>query len=260
MHFLGELMSWVPGWESIQATGWWSGFFFWASIVSLIGLGISEVASHRFSERKDELVERQQIAEKERHDTDIARVQHDAALAIERAASLEKEAETARASIADANARAAEATRQAAQAQLALEKFKQPRAIPDLRVFGGKLKQFAKTRFDMSVLPGDPEAAVLMSQIAASLEEAGWIWVEYNPPNGTLMMVFNMPGKPNIGQEGWRGVSVQVFDEYSAELSPAANAVAGELMVVGIEVTRDKAAAVIPNKDTIHILVGKKPT
>ena len=74
-------MSWVPGWESIQAAGWWSGFFFWASIASLIGLGISEVASHRFSERKDELVERQQIADKERHDNDIARVQHDAALA-----------------------------------------------------------------------------------------------------------------------------------------------------------------------------------
>jgi hypothetical protein len=122
----------MVGWESIQATGWWSGFFFWASIVSLIGLGISEVASHRFSERKDELVERQQIADKERHDADMARVQHDAALAIERAASLEKDAESSRAAIADANARAAEANRLAESERLArleLEARVAPRRI-----------------------------------------------------------------------------------------------------------------------------------
>jgi hypothetical protein len=173
---------------------------------------------------------------------------------------LSKEAEIARAAIADANARAAEATRQAAQAQLALEKFKQPRAIPDLRAFGARLKRFAKTRFDMSVIPGDPEAAVLMSHIAASLEEAEWTWVEYNPPGGKLMMVFNIPGKPNVGQEGWRAVSIQVPDERTTELSAAADALAGELVAIGIEVTRDKALATIPNKDTLHILVGKKPT
>jgi hypothetical protein len=175
------------------------------------------------------------------------------------AARLSAEAESAKGEIAKANQGAAEANARAAEAQLALEKFKQPRLIPDLRVFGGRLKKFAKTRFDMSVIPGDPEAAVLMSRIAASLEEAGWTWVAYSPPDGALMMVFNMPGKPNIGQEGWRGVSVQVPDEM-AELSPAANAIAGELMAVGIEATRDKAATVIPNKDTVHILVGKKPT
>jgi hypothetical protein len=111
----------------------------------------------------------------------------------------------------------------------------------------------------MSMIPGDPEAAVLMSQIAAALEGAGWTWVEYNPPTGTLMFVFNIPGKPNIGQEGWRGVSIQVPDERMAELSPAALALADELMAIGIEVSKDKAAAMIPNKDAVHILVGKKP-
>jgi hypothetical protein len=69
-------MSWFPGWDSIAGTGWWSGFFFWASIVSLIGLGVGEVISHRYSERKDELVERQQLDEKKQHDEDMARVQH----------------------------------------------------------------------------------------------------------------------------------------------------------------------------------------
>jgi hypothetical protein len=57
-------MSLIPGWDSIAGAGWWSTFYFWASIISLIGLGTSEVASHRYSERKDELVGQQQLIEK----------------------------------------------------------------------------------------------------------------------------------------------------------------------------------------------------
>jgi hypothetical protein len=72
-------VSWFPGWDSITGTAWWSGFYFWASIGSLMLLGAMEVVSHRYSERKDELVELQQIAEKKTHDEEMARVQHDAA-------------------------------------------------------------------------------------------------------------------------------------------------------------------------------------
>jgi hypothetical protein len=61
------------GMDSIASAGWWR-ILFWGSIISLIGLGISEVASHRYSERKDELVERQQLVEKKEHDDEIARL------------------------------------------------------------------------------------------------------------------------------------------------------------------------------------------
>lgn len=110
-------MGWIPGWESIQATGWWSGFFFWASIVSLIGLGISEVASHRYSERRDELLETQQRLEKQQHDDDMARLHLEAAKA---------NAETAKANeaAAKANERAAEAQQKAKEAALELAKFR----------------------------------------------------------------------------------------------------------------------------------------
>jgi hypothetical protein len=94
-------MSWFPGWDTIAGTAWWSGFYFWASIFSLMLLGAMEVVSHRYSERKDELVELQQIAEKKTHDKEMAHVQRDAALAIERAARLEKEAAEARLKIAE---------------------------------------------------------------------------------------------------------------------------------------------------------------
>ena len=105
----------------------WSGFFFWASIGCLIGLGITEVASHRYSERKDDLAEIEQHEIQRRHDEDMARVQHDTAQANERAAELTREAarlsaeaEAARAQIAEANARASEATQKATEAQLEL--------------------------------------------------------------------------------------------------------------------------------------------
>jgi len=83
-------MSLIPGWNSIAGAGWWSSFYFWASIVSLLALGVNEIISHRYAERKDELAAIEQIATQRRHDEDMARVQHDTAQAIERAARLER--------------------------------------------------------------------------------------------------------------------------------------------------------------------------
>lgn len=49
-------MTWCPGWDSIDGAKWWSDFYFWFGIVCLFLLGISEVISHRYGLRKDELV------------------------------------------------------------------------------------------------------------------------------------------------------------------------------------------------------------
>src|SRR6266478_3341374 len=85
-------MSWIPGWDSIASAGGWSNFYFWAGIVALLLLGVMEGVSHRYAERKDELVADEQAAIQRRHDEDMARVQHDAAQANERAAQLERDA------------------------------------------------------------------------------------------------------------------------------------------------------------------------
>jgi hypothetical protein len=251
-------MGWVPGWESIQATGWWSGFFFWASIVSLIGLGISEVASHRFAERKDELVERQQIVEKERHDTDIARVQHDAALAIERAAVLEKEAETARASIAAANARAAEASQKAAEAQLALEKFRAPRKLSSEQqtTIVGIISQFSGQKFDMAVNSGDPEAGFLLDTIESILTRAGWQQVDWKGGD----IVFSRPQRPVIGIISMVGVFAQMERDKAQAFEAAAVMLMGSLNLEGIASKAEAGSiAAAENKDVMHIMVGKKP-
>jgi hypothetical protein len=49
-------MTWWPGWDSIASTGYWSHFWFWLGIVCLFALGASEIVSHIYGLRKDELV------------------------------------------------------------------------------------------------------------------------------------------------------------------------------------------------------------
>lgn len=116
---------WIPGWDSIANTSWWSGFYFWASIASLIGLGVAEVASHRYSERKDELASIEQETLQRRHDEEMGRLHLETAKIEERSAQLEREA-------AQATENAARANERAAELKLALEReiaARQPRKI-----------------------------------------------------------------------------------------------------------------------------------
>jgi len=86
------IMSLIPGWTSAAGAGLWSTIFFWAGIVALLFLGISEVISHRYGERKDELGSEQQVATEQRHDEEMARLHLETAKANERSAALEKDA------------------------------------------------------------------------------------------------------------------------------------------------------------------------
>lgn len=90
-------MGWIPGWDSVASTHSWSNFYFGASICALILLGIFEVISHRYSERKEELAAAEQDSTQRRHDEEMARLHLETAKANERAAelntALEKERE-----------------------------------------------------------------------------------------------------------------------------------------------------------------------
>jgi hypothetical protein len=123
-----------------------------------------------------------------------------------------------------------------------------------------QLSRFAPTRFDMSVTVGDPEAMTLLLQIATTLENAGWRWVEWNHPNGPFMQVYTVPGKPNIGQGGISlGVRVEMHPDHSSEFWPAATALTAGLIADRIAVGVDNAGTDVPNHDAIHIRIGKKP-
>jgi hypothetical protein len=228
--------------EIIDATYWagfWSRLEHWMFAGVVITLAV-EFLALKFAEPHKEKLEHQR-------ELKIAELTKDGQR-------LSKEAETARASIAVANERAAEA-------QLALEKLKTPRSLSRFQtiVLADKLRPFAKTRFDLSVIIGDPEAIGFLGFIADVLEAAGWEWVEYNHPSGPFMNVYNIPGKPNVGQQGWQGVSIQVFDDGPAELSSAVDALLAALKSEGIAASNDKASEAIPNHDTVHVLVGRKP-
>ncbi len=49
-------MTWWPGWNSVDSAGFWSHFWFWVGIVCLFAVGVSEIISHIYGLRKDELM------------------------------------------------------------------------------------------------------------------------------------------------------------------------------------------------------------
>jgi hypothetical protein len=178
----------------------------------------------------------------------------EAAKAHERIADLSTQAEGLKKDTAEANVRAAEA-------QLALEKFKAPRLItPDREVrIRSKVRPFTGTPFDLSVIPGDPEALHFAVQIAAILDAEKWSWVEFNHPDGPFMQVYSVPGKPNIGQIGSWAVIIQMHFEQAERLGPAAKALADALDNEGfIAAAAGKPPEAIPNTNMVHIIVGKK--
>jgi len=179
-------MSWIPGWDSIAGTGWWSGFYFWASIACLIGLGVAEVASHRYSERKDDLAGAEQREIQHRHDEDMARVQHDTAIANESAAILEKEAASAR--------------QKTAEAQLALEQLRKqvrPRFVGS--EFIEALKGKPTARASIVYPKDDSEAFALAGWIVAGLVQGGWTLGDFKPIESAGTAPFNvLPSLPSI--------------------------------------------------------------
>jgi hypothetical protein len=71
-------MWWLPGWDSIPSTAWWSHFWFWFGIACLVALAASEVVSHVYSLRKDGLVAAAERAaeQQRRNDADAAEARH----------------------------------------------------------------------------------------------------------------------------------------------------------------------------------------
>jgi hypothetical protein len=236
-------MGWIPGWESIQATGWWSGFFFWASIVSLIGLGISEVASHRYSERRDELLEAQQETEKKRHDEEIAQLHLETAQA-------NRDAETARREVATAQAETAKANERTAEIKLALEReiaARQPRTItPEQHAKIVEYLKSANPKGPITVVWKlfDEEAEKFARQIIAVLKDSGFDVTEGRGPFGF----------------GERGAWIVVRDLEKVKTSPTAiGAVQGAFRdILHIQFDGGERKEGYPDVD-VTIAVGAKP-
>jgi hypothetical protein len=163
----------------------------------------------------------------------------------ERVVSLTVQGDQLRKDTAEANARAAEA-------KLALEKFKAPRSLKQPKSVVEKLKPFAGMPFDVA-LNIEPEVISLMDQITLSLREAGWVWRNLADTNG---IQFGRTDLPTMGIIAVSGVLIQIAESKRQEWGPAVHALGNALTAEGIEV---KGEVGVISDDAIHIKIGKKP-
>ena len=166
-------MSLIPGWDLVTGSHWWGNFYFWASIFALISLGIMEVISHRYSERKDELTAVEQEHTKSTHENEIARLHVEAAR-------LSAEAESLRA------------------ANLALEKLIQPRRLSSeqSRSLSVSLASFKNAKVRVESYNLDVEGEVLATQIRDALAPIFVIddWVGSGRAEGGFVKGINVSG------------------------------------------------------------------
>jgi len=150
--------------------------------------------------------------------------------------------------VADAQARAAEAN-------LALAKFKAPRRLSSAQqaLFVAKLKPFSGTEYDLSAK--DPEPLDFALDIADVLTTAGWkvqTWTDSE-------IVTTLPKRSfAVGTVVLSGVDVQIRDP---NLSAARDALVDVLTLSGFEGVRGSFASVSPESPgakVMHIMIGTK--
>jgi cell division protein FtsL len=181
-------MSWMPGWDSITGANLWSNIFFWSGIFALLFLGISEVVSHRYTERKDELASEQLAATERRHNEEMSRLRLETAKANERAAELERENLEIRQKVAGRR----------------ISKEQHDTIV--------RLLSPEPATFDMQVME-ESEAGLFAADILKTLTDAGWtvdkkefplgvVWTNLNisltddPAAGRLAAAFQIAGVP----------------------------------------------------------------
>lgn len=164
---------------------------------------------------------------------------------------------------AELEKQAAESKERATRLELELAKIKQPRMLTEERIrpLAEKLSPYASTPFDLAFIPGDPEAAVFGTHIAALLEAAGWKWVAWAPEGAPFQQVFTITGtdKPNIGQVGFFDVCIFLKPGDPDALAPPVQALIdllhGEGFAATFEISDNPN---INNRATVHVTVGRK--
>ena len=195
----------------------------------------------------------EQTDTQQRYDAEIARLHL-------RTAGLTADAEKSRAAIAEANARAAEATQKAEEASLELAKYRAPRTLT--REQRGrivdKVKQFSGTEYDIALSDSDPEILGFVSLIELTLSTAGWIGVDWKGKGEALIR----QGRPlvRLGNTG-ANVVIGVHVNQPPKLLECAMDLSDALVAEGIDATAGRHTPhemSSTNANAIHILIGRK--
>ena len=160
--------------------------------------------------------------------------------------------------IAAANERASLAEERAAEAKLALEKYREPRRPTDkqLDLLIERIKPFKGTKFDVGHNPDDREQLNFLWYLEPAIPRAGWIRIDWK--GGDMFRMNGWPGNHISGSASVINVSIEVHPVNLEKLKPAAEALAGALKEIGIEATTGDFNNNSMNADAIHILVGQK--
>lgn len=149
-----------------------------------------------------------------------------------------------------------EADARAAEAKLALEKFKAPRSLSaeqQARITA-EVKAFGAIPFDFAIQT-EPEAIDLMEQISTTLESAGWI----RKPAHTGGVAFTNPGKPQAGIVSFSGFAIHIDDSRTAEWGDAVATLWKAIEAEGIAASAMRLTDKSESADAVHIKIGKKP-
>jgi hypothetical protein len=174
---------------------------------------------------------------------------------------LEKELTQEKKEIASVNAQASEANRRAAEAQLALEKFKAPRTLtPEQRGrIVDKLKQFSGTEYDITIIESEPEILNFVFTLELVLSAAGWTELDWKGTGEKLIR----GGKEPLIRLGVSvtNVVIGVHSDQPPKLFEFALALSDALKAEGVTATAERHIVhemSSTNANAIHIMVGRK--
>lgn len=149
------------------------------------------------------------------------------------------------------------AEQRAVEATLELAKFRAPRTltVEQQATITQRVKAFAGTRFDATVIRNDPETYQLLDMITPALEAAGWTQVNWNNNDAVL----KRSSKPDVGEWAAQSVIIAVPHDLISQLWPAAESLASALAAEGILAqAQDAEGMSVKNNKVLHLLIGRK--
>jgi hypothetical protein len=157
--------------------------------------------------------------------------------------------------VAEAEARAAEATQKAQEAALQLATFRAPRSLnrEQTERIAGKMKAFTGTQFAGARSPGNPEFESCLRDIEVALQMAGWTEIDWHVSTARSRAA----GLTAIGTDVsvWDvsiGIPLRSVQAYDKAAFALAQALTAEGIAATAGIMYEQSATVI------HLMVGPK--
>jgi hypothetical protein len=163
---------------------------------------------------------------------------------------------------ADADARIAEATQRAAEANRTAEQERLARIRIEERLAGWRLEPEAEARLIDKLKPYkvpfalwvNPVEFRFMHIIDRVLRQAGWTW--HQPPISNPVFNILLDGKAAITYHS--GITIELAQERWSDFGPAANALIQSLNAEGIAAKLNVVTAGAGDPTTLHVVIGNR--